>query len=395
MSSHSSTTHSSRIVRVSAPSRAYEVVVGDGVLSTVAGRSRAIVGPFDRTLLVIDDGVPRALIADLTTRLTQAGVNVSSITITPSERDKSLGTVANILHAALEAGLDRLHPIISIGGGIVGDLAGFAASAYRRGVPWIHCPTTLLSMVDASVGGKTGVNLAAREGGVRKNMAGAFWQPMLVVADVAALASLSPRTFRCGLAECVKHGLLAGSFGDEHLGVWLDTNMERATKGDRATLIELAARNISVKARVVEVDEREEMGADASGRMLLNLGHTFGHAIETLPALRAEGVPEGAPLEHGEAVSLGLVAACVLSQRLGRGAASLLSSTRAMLDRAGLPTRVQGLPPNADILSRMRDDKKVASGRLRMIVPVGNAHCEVVVDPPPAELFAAIDAIRA
>jgi 3-dehydroquinate synthase len=317
-----------------------------------------------------------------------------STTFAPSESAKTLETVQRMLEVLTTAQLDRGDLVIVIGGGVLGDLGGFAAATYRRGVRWMNMPTTLLAMVDASVGGKTGANLFIN-GSLKKNMVGAFWQPSLVLADIDKLATLGDRHYRAGLAECIKHGMLSADFGDPTLGAW--TLAHVADIGHRVPrlLIELIARNVAVKARVVGTDEREEAPNADGGRALLNLGHTFGHAIETLPNLSPDGDPGNAPLHHGEAVALGLVAASATAERLGIAPSGTLDQTRSTLIAAGLPTSVRGLPPTADLLALMMHDKKVAQGRLRVVLPSGAGRCRVIADPDPAAVEAGWATIRA
>jgi 3-dehydroquinate synthase len=248
-------------------------------------------------------------------------------------------------------------------------------------------------MVDASVGGKTGVNLAAGGGDLHKNMVGAFHQPRAVIADVDVLRSLPERFFRAGLAECVKHAMIGADWGDPGLVDWTASARARIAAHDTGTLIELVSRNVRIKATVVGRDEREE--DQSGGRALLNLGHTFAHAIEPLPGLSPDGNPAHAPLQHGEAVALGLVAAARGAVALGKCPADLADRTVALLNDFGLPTRVRGLPPADQVLARMHHDKKVLGGRLRLILPTAPGRAAVIADPPQAAVITAIDAIRA
>lgn len=381
-------------VAVRTASRQYHALVGRELLRDVPSLVTRALGSFPaRAMIFADAGVPTAAAESLAHALRAAGVNVASRTFQPSEPSKSLETVGVMLEALTTHAMERSHPVIALGGGIVGDMAGFAAASYRRGVPWINCPSTLLSMVDASVGGKTGVNVLA-ERSLRKNMAGAFWQPSLVLADVDLLRSLPDRHFRSGLAECIKHSMLSGSFGDPALAEWTLSELPAITQRSPQLLQQLIARNIAVKARVIETDEREESVDPTSGRALLNLGHTFGHAIETLPQLSPTSNPADAPLQHGEAVALGLAAASHLSVLQHLAPPALHDRTVAMLQAAGLPSRVRKLPASRGVLAAMMHDKKVASGALRLVLPLPNATCQVVRDVPEAHVLAAIDSIR-
>lgn len=383
-------------IRVQLAERAYDVHVGPGVLATLGPRTRERVGTRPkRTLLVHDAGVPASPVAAARVSLAAAGFSVSVASVPADENHKTLDTLERLCIAMASAKLERGEPVIALGGGIVGDVAGFAASVYRRGVPVVQCPTTLLSMVDASVGGKTGVNLDLGDGRAsKKNLLGTFHQPSLVLADVDALRSLAPRQLRCGLAECIKHGLLAADCGDADLLDWIDANLARVLALDAAALTELVSRNVAIKARVVAGDEREE-AEDGGGRALLNLGHTFGHAIEPLKNLSPDGEVKNAPLQHGEAVSLGLVAACHCAAAMGLCGHDIPTRVIALLARAGLPTSVRNLPPTDDLIEAMSHDKKVLGGVLRLVLPVGPGRCRVVTDAPRDAVRAAIDSLRA
>jgi 3-dehydroquinate synthetase len=380
--------------------RAYEVAIGPGAIPSVLSTLPALLGRAPaRAFLIVDSGVPAALHARVTAALESLGTRVTFETLAPTEPAKSLDTHARLLGALAATGAGRDEPVIALGGGIVGDLAGFVAASYRRGVPVVQCPTTLLSMVDASVGGKTGVNLSVQtDSGARllKNMAGAFHQPIAVAADTTALASLPPRVFAAGLAECVKHALLSAGLGtDPGLLSWTETRADLLDTRDDAALAELIARNVAVKAAVVAGDERELAPSAEGGRALLNLGHTFAHAIETLPGLSPVAAdPSLAPLQHGEAVAIGLVAACATAAEMGLASADLESRVATLLARLGLPVRVAGLPGDDALLDAMRHDKKVLSGTLRLVLPVGPGACRVVEDPPLSAVRAGWDAVR-
>lgn len=384
-------------IRVELGARGYDVVVGPGLLGRLgglvlhsgAGRRAG------RVLLVSDDGLPRTAVGIAMQSLAEAGLDALHLRLRATESDKSLASAHRILLELARAHMDRSEPIIALGGGIIGDLAGFAAAIYRRGIPVIQCPTTLLSMVDASVGGKTGVNLAVGEGpgALKKNMVGAFHQPRAVAADVAILGSLSDRHYRAGLAECIKHGMIGAMWGDPALLDWTIRCTPAILARDVTVLTQLVARNVALKAAVVGRDEREE--ESRGGRALLNLGHTYAHAIETLPALSPDGDLNKAPLQHGEAVSLGLVAACHAAQAAGLTPPALADHIAGVLRSCGLPTCVRGLPPSDDVLALMAHDKKAIAGRLRLILPTGPGMATVVEGPDRAVVVAGIDAIRA
>jgi len=277
--------------------------------------------------------------------LAQAGAAVTPIVVADGERTKDWKTLESVFDRLLAARCGRDTVIVALGGGVIGDLAGFAAAVYQRGVPFIQLPTTLLAQVDSSVGGKTAINHVRG-----KNMVGAFHQPLAVISDVAALDSLPDRELRAGVAEVIKHALvLDAAFAD-----WLEANVERLLARDRPALEHAVRRSCEIKARVVAADERE------SGlRAILNFGHTFGHAIET-------GAGYGEWL-HGEAVAAGMVMAAELSVRAGLLARPDAERARALVLRAGLPATGPVLSPER-LFELMRVDKKAAAGRLRFVL---------------------------
>jgi len=378
-------------VPVTLPGRSYDVAVGAGNLAAL-GEVVRDVAPGARAMLVVDHNLPEDAVAGAVDALRGAGFTVAQQVVEAEEDRKTLRTMGELLRAAAGAGLERRDPWVALGGGIVGDVAGFAAASYQRGAPVVQCPTTLLAMVDASVGGKTGVNLRvpARATGAQagetdwsllKNYLGAFWQPRAVIADVGTLGSLPDRELRCGLAECLKHAVVASGKQPGLLG-WTVERVGAFLARDLAALEELVAINVGIKAAVVEWDEREEAASSAGGRAVLNLGHTFAHAIEPLPALG---------LRHGEAVGLGLIAAAHASAALGE-----LDDPKPIAEAvaaAGLPTTVAGLPGDADLIARMRSDKKTRGGALRLVIPVRGG-CRVVEEPGEAALAAGWSAVR-
>jgi 3-dehydroquinate synthetase len=385
----------------------HEIGIGFGIASTlpeVLARHGRPAGT--RVLAVVDTNV--LVHADsIEASLGAAGYDVARIAIEASEAGKTIDAVAAIWRAALAARIGRRDVLVAIGGGLVGDVAGFAAASYLRGIAYVQMPTTLLAMVDASTGGKTGVNLPLPSGGLGKNLAGAFWCPLAVLADPTFLRTLPERELRSGLAECVKHAILdSGDSGDSgHSGdgssdghlrfleevVHAVVNAALGRTLDptaRALLVDLVERSVRVKAGFVERDPRE-----GSERAALNLGHTFGHALETWPAL---------DLTHGEAVAIGLHAAAVVGGRMFPGADDLVLRVVRALDRCGLPTTIASAGPggtspaavSADaILARMNFDKKVDGGRVRFVVPraIGRVDHGVAVDE--AHVRAALAAI--
>lgn len=388
-------------VRVHLPpghDRSYEVLVGSGLLTSLGVLARAALGDTARRIALVLDSGALACGHDPTAAMRTAGFEVSMHPIEPCEAGKSLDALAHLLRAFAEAKLERTDAVIAVGGGVTGDLAGFAAAVYRRGIPVIQCPTTLLSMVDASVGGKTGVNLTIGPPGgetLLKNVVGAFHQPRLVAIDPAVLATLPPRHLSAGLAECIKHAMIGVTVGKAHSDLleWSQRHLAACRALHAEMLTDLIARNVALKADVVSADELELANDAVGGRALLNLGHTFGHAIETLPGL---STPEGRPwsLLHGEAVALGLRAATAAAVSLGDIPASYAASIDELITLAGLPLRVRGLPGSETLLARMAHDKKARAGQLRVILPTGPGTARVVVNPSPAALVAGFDAIR-
>jgi len=353
-------------VRVHIPGQEYAVEVAPGLLRRL-GELVARVAPHEKALLAVDAKIADTHGAIAGRSLEEIGYQVTLIELTAAEREKTLPTVRRLYDAMLAAKLERRSPVIALGGGVVGDTAGFAAATYLRGAPLIHAPTTLLAMVDASIGGKTGVNIDLPDGSLGKNLIGAFWQPKIVVADPDALATLTLRDYRCGLAECVKHGLIASA---EHVS-FIEANAEAlasSPRGESEMVSKLAADSASIKARIVESDVRE-----SGRRALLNLGHTFAHAIEPIETL---------DLRHGEAVSIGLVAAMSCSVATGRLSPDERDSIRSLLRHLGLPVEVREAIDHERLVEAMTYDKKVQDGRLRLVLPVGIGAAEVADDVP-------------
>lgn len=384
-----------RSVRVELGARSYDVRIAPGLLASLAGTLADALGRTPRQAFLAIDSGAAAHGARAAASLRAAGVHVSQATLHASEPEKSLASLTTLLTAMARARLERAEPVVAVGGGIIGDLAGFAAACYRRGVPILQCPTTLLSMVDASVGGKTGVNLDAgpEHGELLKNMVGAFHQPLGVVADTESLRTLPDRDLRSGLAECVKHAMLGAHADDPGHAAWLEGALPRILARDDNALAELIARSVATKARIVAGDEREESEA-ATSRALLNLGHTFAHAIETIPHLSPTTNPDDAPLRHGEAVALGLVAASRAAHAAGLCGLDTPNFVAQVLGAIPLPTRVRGLPDNDHLFTLMGSDKKVSTGRLRLVLPTGAWSARVVTSPDARIVHAAWDAIR-
>ena len=394
-----------RTVRVDLGPRSYTVHIGPGALLSVPGEIRAALGQRpSRAFIVADSGVPELFLEELTVELRSAGLTPAVARVTPTEIDKSIATLERVLAEMAASGHSRADPVVALGGGIVGDLAGFAAASYQRGVPVVQCPTTLLAMVDASVGGKTGVNLLTPgPAGQRllKNMVGAFHQPLAVAADTRLLSTLPDRHLRAGLAECIKHAMIAHSITGADLMTETLAVLPSVLAREQDATDRLIERSVALKGEAVRRDERESFADPAAPtsaggvRMLLNFGHTFAHAIETMAHLTPDAAhPDLAPLHHGEAVALGMVAACRCAQAAGLCTAEIGDDLVSLLDTVGLPTRVSALPEDDEILARMGADKKAAGGTPRLILPVGPGRCEVVKDTDPAHIRAGIRAIR-
>ncbi|MBX3383098.1 MAG: 3-dehydroquinate synthase [Phycisphaeraceae bacterium] len=378
---------------------AYDVVVGPGLLPSLGARLKPLVPRGSgRALLAYDSLLPTHTVETAETSLAAAGFAVSLVPVVASERAKCISAWRAILDELALARLERFDPLIALGGGVVGDIAGFAAATYRRGIPCVQCPTTLLSMVDASVGGKTGINLEVGDA-LAKNFVGAFHQPCLVIADVDTLDSLPPRDLRAGLAECIKHALiestpLAGDTSPPPAGLLADIGplIDDCLMGKSHARAALVHRNIAVKARFVGADVRETAPDEAGGRALLNLGHTFGHAIETIPELAPPN--ELPPLSHGEAVGLGTLAATRTAVELRLAPPELPQLVEDLLARAGLPGRVKNVPPAQVIVQRMYDDKKVIGGRLRLVVPTSPGQAIILNNPPVEVVEQAVNSLR-
>ena len=331
--------------------RAYHVVVGRGLIAE-APRYLGDVLARPRTAIVTDTTVASLHLPMLERALDAAGIETTAVTVPPGEGSKDFPHFELVLDRLLDARIERGDTICALGGGMVGDLAGFAASVLRRGAGVAQIPTTLLAQVDAAIGGKTGIN--TRQG---KNLVGTFHQPRRVLADIAALETLPPREFRAGYAEVVKYGLL----GDAGLFAWLERNGRRVLDGDAAARGHAVLASARAKAGLVAGDERE-----TGARALLNLGHTFGHALE------AECGYDGGLL-HGEAVAAGLALAFDLSVRLGLCPPGDAERVRRHLMAVGLPA---GLPDGIDwdprrLLIRMGQDKKVRRGTLAFVLVRG------------------------
>lgn len=360
-----------RTLNVSLDARSYPIHIGSGLLA-----GAGLIVPFlpsPQVAIVSNTTIAPLYLEKLTDALT--GVRVTTIILPDGEAYKNWETLNLIFDALLRERCDRTTTLIALGGGVIGDLVGFAAASFQRGLPFIQVPTTLLSQVDSSVGGKTGINHPRG-----KNMIGAFWQPRLVLADTDTLTTLPDRELSAGLAEVIKYGLIR----DYPFLEWCETNMERLRAHDAEALTYAIERSCLNKAEVVADDERET--AKEGGRALLNLGHTFGHAIEA-------GVGYGQWL-HGEAVAAGMVVAAELSRRLGWLTVAEVDRVRTLLKRAGLPTDWPTLLSGDRTLELMSHDKKVMAGQLRLVLLKRLGEAVTWKDAPEADIRAAIESCR-
>jgi 3-dehydroquinate synthase len=356
------------LVDVALGDRAYDIVIGRGVLASLGSRV-AKLRPGARAAIVTDENVAQHWLRKTEASLLDAGIATSRIVIDEGEVSKSYEGVEYVCEELIAAKIERNDLVIALGGGVVGDLAGFAAAILRRGVDFVQVPTSLLAQVDSSVGGKTGIN--SPHG---KNLVGAFHQPILVVADTAVLDTLSPRQFRAGYAEVAKYGVL----GDEAFFAWLEANHADIFAGGAGREHAIAT-SCRAKAAIVMRDEREN-----GERALLNLGHTFGHALEA-----ATGFSDR--LFHGEGVAIGMVLAAEFSAQLGMIADADALRVKHHLAAAGLPTHLQDIAGftqekiSADaLMALMAQDKKVKRGKLTFILLRAIGQAVIVPDVEPS-----------
>lgn len=340
--------------------RSYPILIGAGLLGTPGLLTPYVSG--GRALIVSNEVVAPLHLASLQKCL--QGVDCDTLILPDGEHTKNLQTLNLVFDRLLESRHERSTTLIALGGGVTGDLTGFAAASYQRGVNFIQVPTTLLAQVDSSVGGKTGVNHP-----LGKNMIGAFYQPKVVLADIDVLSTLPARELRAGLSEVIKYGLL----GNAEFFIWLEAHIDALLAGDSELLAQAVKICCEEKARIVAEDERE-----GGKRALLNLGHTFGHAIES-------AMGYGVWL-HGEAVATGMVMAADLSHRLGWISADDASRARALIERAGLPVVPPPQISAEQFMALMSVDKKVQSGKIRFVLlrHIGDAVVEADI---PAELL--------
>jgi 3-dehydroquinate synthase len=347
----------------------YDILVRPGLLADV-GPWLSAHAKTTKAALISDSAVLPLHGPPVVQSLKSVGIHTIVVELPQGEDHKTLGDLLPVFDRILGSQIERSTPILALGGGVVGDMAGFVAATILRGVPFVQIPTSLLAMVDASVGGKTGVNSAAG-----KNLIGAFHQPIGVLIDPLTLQTLPPAELRNGLAECIKHDIIrdAVSFGR------LEANVQKAHALDMEYLTDLIAHNVAIKARVVEADPLER-----GQRAHLNFGHTFGHAIETVSHHR---------YSHGQCVALGMTAACFVADKLRMISEIERRHVVHVISKAGLPTGGLTLPA-AEIVKAMAFDKKVANGRLRLVLPQGIGQAVVREDVPADLVMAAVESLR-
>ncbi|MGH6796548.1 MAG: 3-dehydroquinate synthase, partial [Methylocella sp.] len=356
-------------VSVDLGARTYTILIGAGLIREAGIHIRRL-APQAACAIVTDENVAKLHLPALERALDEACVRHSTVVVAPGEGSKSFAEYARVCNALICAKLERADVIVALGGGVIGDLAGFAAATVRRGMRYIQVPTTLLAEVDSSVGGKTGINSP-----LGKNLIGAFHQPSLVIADTDTLETLPPREFRAGYAEIVKYGLI----GDLGFFAWLEANWRAIFTGGAARVHAIAT-SCKAKAAIVARDEHDE-----GERALLNLGHTFGHALERLTCY------DGARLVHGEAVAIGMACAFRFSARHGHCGLHDQARVEAHLQEVGLPVRIAGIPgwnagPEA-ILEAMYQDKKVEHGALAFILARAIGDCFIAKNVDASEIL--------
>jgi len=360
-----------RTVAVDLGERSYEICIGAGLLENLGEMVREV-APAKRAAVISDETVARLYGQQAVASLRAAGCEVHLVTFPPGDASKSLQQAERLYDALAAARIERGNPVVTLGGGVTGDLGGFVAATWLRGVPFVQVPTTLEADVDASVGGKVAVNHSSG-----KNMIGAFYQPRRVIIDVRCLQTLERRDLIAGLAESVKHGLIR----DAEFFAWHEQNVEAILACREQTLSELIERNCRIKADVVSEDERE------SGiRAILNFGHTLGHAIESEMQYQ---------WRHGECVAVGMLAANHIALARGTISAADVERVERLLDRLGLPIRLDRPILATALLERMKRDKKVRDGKIRFVLPEGIGRVDVTDDVSEAEMVEAARAVGA
>ncbi len=357
-------------VTVNLGDRSYVITIGQDLLERIGSAAAAVRKP-SAALIVSNPVVARLYAGRVKAGIESTGVSCAQCIIPAGERFKTLKSVTKIYEAALDAGLDRASAIVALGGGVVGDMAGFAAATYMRGIDYYQVPTTLLAQVDSSIGGKTGVDLPRG-----KNLVGAFHQPRAVLIDIDTLRTLPARELRCGLAEVVKHAIIY----DRKFAMFLEGRAADLLARQPEAIREAVTRSIEIKRDVVQQDERE------SGlRAILNYGHTVGHAIEVVGGYGR--------YRHGEASAIGMVTEAILAERIGVAEKQTARHVAGILAAMRLPVRMDPLLGKAELLDAMRRDKKAVSGKFRLALPTRVGACEICKVEPDA-LAEAIESHR-
>jgi 3-dehydroquinate synthase len=354
---------SAHSVHVDLGPRSYQISIGTGILEKVGSLVTSCC-PTQHAVVVTDENVEQPHAMTIATSLQEAGLQTDLVVLPSGESTKSIEMAERLWQKCLEVEVSRKSIIVAVGGGVVGDLAGFIAATYARGLRFLQIPTTLLAQVDSSVGGKVGINLPGA-----KNMVGAFWQPAAVLIDTATLDTLPAREYRAGLAEVVKYGVIL----DEEFFEYLERGESNIQQRHPSVLIDIIERSCQLKAKIVAEDEREETGL----RAVLNYGHTFAHAFEAVTGYRE--------LLHGEAVSIGMLCASRLAERLGRFDRAGTERQATLLAKLGLPVTVPTVE-HPNILKAFRSDKKAEGNNLRFILPsrIGSVELVEHIDPEDA-----------
>ncbi len=366
------TTNDIQTVPVHLGERSYEIRIGDRLIEQLGEQTEDLLSKDAPVVVVTTDPLVLPYGRPAQQALQKAGYESSLCAVPDGEGAKTMDNVNLILDHLVHHRLPRQSTLFAVGGGVIGDMAGFAAAIYLRGIPFVQVPTTLLAMVDSSVGGKTGVNHA-----LGKNLIGAFYQPRRVVMDLRALATLPRREYISGLAEVIKHGVIR----DAELFATLEKNAESLLAKDASLLGPVIRRNCEIKAAVVEADERE-----TGERAHLNFGHTIGHGVETLAARFG--------MLHGEAVSIGMVGAARLAVKMNLWQADQAQRLESLLEAVGLPVRIPAILPAEMILERMRHDKKVVGKTMRFVLPEAYGRVTIRSDVPEDMLRETIEEMR-
>ncbi len=331
-------------VRLRLGNNSYDILIGQGLLTQTGAKLKEM-GFSDKLVIVTDSTVKKLYGNTLKQNLISSGFEVLLLEVAVGEEQKSLETAGRLYHELTDFYAERTTPILALGGGVIGDLSGFVAATYLRGVPLIQIPTTLLAQVDSSIGGKVAVNH-----GLLKNKIGAFYQPRLVISDTAILESLAPEDLSDGLAEAIKYGII----WDEEFFTFIEENLDQIKSLDAGALETIVFRSAKIKATVVEKDEK-----DFSLRNILNYGHTIGHAIESVSDFK---------VQHGEAVAIGMLAAARISNKLNILDKNEVKRLKEVITRAGLPAQVPTLQLER-LTQAIRHDKKILQGKIRFVLP--------------------------